>query len=174
MEVKLWTDGSYSIIDGVGIYGGGAVIYLGNQETPMECKWADSDSNWGRFRNVAGELLAVIGALKLLSQFKDQIDRVVIFYDYAGVELWVTGEWTARKACAKTYVRMMEEYTKLMNVSFVKVKAHSGVSNNNTADKLAREAVKEYSNKIKNIKESGKEEFLENARSLQSTNKPSN
>lgn len=154
VEVKVWTDGSYSTINGVGIYGGASLIYMGDNPTPMQCKWADHDTNWSRFRNISGELLAVVKTLGILVKFKDNIERVIIFHDQKGVSAFLTGEYKSKRACSRVYVKMMEEYQKELKISFIEVKAHTGVANNELVDKLAKEAVKEH------------------ARSLQSANQP--
>ena len=148
-EVKVWVDGSYSRVDGIGgIYGGGAVAYIGESDNPICFKCADTDTNWGRMRNVAGELLAVMGIVEQLSKFQDSISRIVIFYDYDGIEKWVTGEWKAKKVCTQCYVQFMEEKKKSLNISFVHVKAHTGVANNEKADALAKEAVRDHARRL--------------------------
>lgn len=154
LEVKVWTDGSYSTIDGVGIYGGASLIYMGDNPTPMQCKWADHDTNWGRFRNISGELLAVVNTLELLVKFKDNIERVIIFHDQKGVSAFITGEYTCRRACSRVYVQMMEKYMKELNISFILVKAHTGVPNNELVDKLAKEAVKEHARSLQSADQS--------------------
>lgn len=147
--IKVWVDGSFSMIEKKPIYGGGAVVYLGNSENPMEYKVAGCDSNWGRMRNVAGELLAVISVMAELEKFKANIERVVVFYDYAGIEKWITGEWRANKQCTRDYKACIDYYKESFPISFVKVTAHSGEVNNERADKLAKEAVKEYAKTVR-------------------------
>lgn len=146
--VKVWVDGSFSIIDGHPIYGGGAVAYIGDSKDPIIYKVADEDTNWARMRNVAGELLAVIGILQNLVKVKDSLQSVVIFYDYDGIHKWASGEWRAKKTCTQVYKEYMEQMQKEMNISFVHVKAHTGNTNNEKADTIAKEAVKDYAKRI--------------------------
>lgn len=144
VEVKVWVDGSFSMIDNHPVYGGGAVAYLGDSNEPIIFKSAGEDTNWARMRNVAGELLAVMGIIGQLYKFKNVIERVVIFYDYEGIEKWVTGAWQAKKICTQAYKQYVVERKDELNISFVHVKAHSGNTNNEKADATAKEAVKEY------------------------------
>lgn len=147
-EVKVWVDGSFSQIGSHSIYGGGAVAYIGESTNPIIFKTAGEDSNWARMRNVAGELFAVMGILEQLSKFKDSIARVVIFYDYEGIEKWANGTWQAKKICTQAYKSYVEQKQIELNISFVHVKAHTGNVNNEKADATAKEAVKEYARRL--------------------------
>ena len=154
-KVKTWVDGSFSIIDKNGIYGGAAVTYIGDDKTPLECKWADHQNNMGRLRNVAGELLAVMGITQKLLPLKDNIESTIIFYDYDGIAKWATGEWQARKDVTQAYVKYIRPVMESLHIEFVHVKGHSGNVNNERADRLAKEAVKEHASNIQRILNEG-------------------
>ena len=147
-EVRVWVDGSFSKVGTHFIYGGAAIAYVGDAEEPIIFRTAGEDSNWARMRNVAGELLSVMGILSQLMAFKDSIERVVIFHDYDGIAKWVTGEWQAKKLCTQAYKEYVETVQKELQVSFIHVKAHTGNINNEKADAVAKEAVKEYARRL--------------------------
>ena len=53
---------------------------------------------------------------------------------------WCLGEWKTNKLETQTYKNKFQEYSKKVNISFVKVKGHSGDKYNDLADALAKEA----------------------------------
>ena len=66
---------------------------------------------------------------------------LLIYYDYEGIEKWCSGEWKANKEGTIYYRQFCIEAMKKINISFKKVKAHSGNKYNDMADKLAKQAV---------------------------------
>jgi ribonuclease H-related protein len=52
-------------------------------------------------RNVAGEILAVRHGLSWCREHG--IERVSVYYDYEGLEAWVTGRWQARNPFTAAY-----------------------------------------------------------------------
>jgi ribonuclease HI len=71
---------------------------------------------------------------------RKKIKDAIIYYDYQGIEAWITDAWKAKKTVAKSY---RENYLKLveanrLNVIFKKVKSHSGDKYNDMADQLAK------------------------------------
>jgi len=87
-------------------------------------------------RNVAGEIAAVLYAVKKASELGVIIR---IFHDYAGIAFWVTGEWKANNEFTQAYVKMMKQYQGIY--CFEKVKAHSGNEFNDYVDKKAKIAL---------------------------------
>lgn len=134
--IEAYIDGSYEHASKT--YGSGVVIL-------QDGKILDTISNTGKnpnyvsMRNVAGEIEASILAMKYC------IDRgyrdLLIYYDYEGIEKWCTGEWKANKEGTIYYRQFCIEAMKKTNISFKKVKAHSGDKYNDMADKLAKQAV---------------------------------
>lgn len=92
-------------------------------------------------RNVAGELKGIKEVLKwtISNGFK----KITFYYDYAGIEKWITGEWTAKNQITKEYVEFVNNVKKINNIeiNFCHVKAHSGISYNEQVDKLAKSAL---------------------------------
>ena len=60
-----------------------------------------------------------------------------------GIEKWAKKEWQAKKVISQDYVRFYDRFAQNIEVDFVKVKAHSGVSMNELADQLAKDALKQ-------------------------------
>ncbi len=92
-----------------------------------------------KMHNVAGELLGCIKAVKEAE--KRKIAELSIFYDYQGIESWVTGDWAAKQAGTQKYRDFMNGTS--VKLHFIKVKGHTGVEGNERADSLAKEAVSE-------------------------------
>ena len=137
MTVDIYVDGSYN--EQRRTYGSGVVIILPDGGAPLSLKLAGNTTAYLAHRNITGELRAVVLALDTLYSLED-IDEVNLFYDYAGIEKWVTGEWQAKKPISQGYVEAMKKFTSRFKINFSKVRAHSGDKYNSLADKLAREA----------------------------------
>ena len=65
---------------------------------------------------------------------------VKVYHDYDGIGKWANGSWAAKKHGTRRYVEIIDEYSDLININFLKVKAHSGNYFNELADKLASAA----------------------------------
>jgi ribonuclease HI len=90
-------------------------------------------------RQVAGELVAV---MRLLTYCADHsIDAVEIFYDYTGIEMWATGRWKTNTPLTQRYVAFVKRSP--VNITWQKVKSHSGDTWNDRADELARQGAGE-------------------------------
>lgn len=115
----------------------GAVLFT-NGET-LEFNGACDDSEVASMRNIAGELK---GAMEIMSYcVENGIKNLEIHHDYIGIAKWCTGEWQANEPGTVIYREFCAKIQEELNVSFVKVKAHSGNKYNNRADVLAKEAL---------------------------------
>ncbi|MBE6891762.1 MAG: reverse transcriptase-like protein [Ruminococcaceae bacterium] len=90
-------------------------------------------------RNVAGELMGTMTAIKKAAE--KGFRKLVIYHDYEGIAAWFQRRWKANSWCAVEYVRFTEAYRRAMDISFVKVAAHTGNTLNEAVDRLAKEAL---------------------------------
>lgn len=115
-------------------------------------KWIDANGNDKKYefseaydeknadlRNVAGEIMGARIAINFC--IKNGLKNLVIYHDYTGIAMWANDEWQSKQTMTKEYKKFVKEARKKINISFVKVKAHSGNEYNNKADKLARDAL---------------------------------
>ena len=130
-----YVDGSYK--EETEEFSYGAVLFT-NDEV-LEFNGSCEDSEAASMRNVAGELK---GAMEMMSYcVKNGIKNLEIRHDYIGIAKWCTGEWQANEVGTIMYKEFCADIQQKLNVSFVKVKGHSGNKYNNRADALAKEAL---------------------------------
>ncbi len=137
--IIAYVDGSYS--KKINKYAFGCIIITPNREMVSENGYGD-DPDAIAINNVAGELKAAMFAARWA--IKKGFKKLEIRHDYVGIAKWATGEWKANNETVKKYVGEMQRLGKLLNISFIKVDAHSGDPLNDEADKLAREALEEH------------------------------
>lgn len=90
-------------------------------------------------RNVAGELMGTMSAIKKSAE--KGYRNLIIYHDYEGISAWFQHRWKANSWSAVEYLRFTEAYRRAMNISFVKVTAHTGNTLNEAVDRLAKEAL---------------------------------
>jgi len=121
-ELKVYVDGSYTTKN-PGIAGWGIITEHGTER-------GGSIPDCGH-RQITGEMKAAMEAV--LQAKRSGYSKVVIHYDYDGIEKWVTGEWRAKIEKAKLYTEWMKSKMKEIAIEFVHV---SG--SDNKADAVAR------------------------------------
>jgi ribonuclease HI len=97
---------------------------------------------------VAGELAGVVEALKWCR--KNNINKVTIFYDMKGIEMWATGKWKTKKDITRSYTDFFKDNK--IKIDWVKIESHTGVKWNEEADKLAKKTITEYHRTVKRRK----------------------
>ena len=134
--VEAYVDGSYEHC--IREYGSGVVI-LKNGEVKKTYSEKGNEESLVTMRNVAGE----IEAAKLAMSYclDNNIENLVLYFDYEGIEKWCTGVWKTNKTGTIDYKKYYDSIKDKLNVKFVKVKAHSGDKYNEEADKLAKKAI---------------------------------
>ena len=117
-----------------------ALIFINGKK--ITHKSSGNKAELADLRNVAGE----IEAAKYVMQyaFDQGIKQIKIYYDYIGIEMWAKKNWKANLDYTKAYVEFYEKIAKCVDVTFCKVKAHTGDQYNEEADRLAKAAVAEF------------------------------
>ena len=132
-----FVDGSFNPVTHT--YGFGAILVANNQEYVLQ--GASQNKNASKLRNVAGELDGAMAAINKALEL--QLTHLTIYYDYLGIEHWATKEWRANKEITQNYANFIDtiKWTTPLQLTFVKVKAHTGVELNERVDQLAKDAV---------------------------------
>lgn len=137
-EVIAFVDGSHSSdVDGKEKYSFGVILITNESEDSLYKAFVDNDKMGSR--NIAGEIEGVKQAILWAIDSKKQ--KIKIFYDYEGIEKWAKKEWQTKVQISKEYCKFVDEKSKLINIEFEHVKAHSGVVYNEKADELAKKAL---------------------------------
>lgn len=117
---------------------GGFVIYEENDKKCVRVvQGAGNDSDMSKMRNVAGE---ISGAMRIVEEaIYLGLKEITLYYDYAGIENWVTGVWSCNKYETNQYASFMHESSKQIRIHFHKVAGHSGDTGNDIVDTIAQE-----------------------------------
>lgn len=141
--VLAYVDGSYS--NKYHIYSYGCVILEHNKKTLL--KALGEDESLTDMRNVAGELLGSMVAIQWA--IDHNYKKIILHYDYTGIEYWAKGEWKRNKKGTREYKEFIDEAKKKIKIEFIKIEAHSGDTFNEKADALAKEAIEDYKEQLK-------------------------
>lgn len=137
-EVIAFVDGSHSLdANGKEKYSFGVLLLTNESEDSLYKAFVDN--TYMDSRNIAGEIEGVKQAI--LWAIKNNKQRIKIFYDYEGIEKWAIKEWDSKVNVSQEYSKFFDEKSKLINIEFEHVKAHSGVVYNEKADELAKRAL---------------------------------
>ena len=139
--VLAYVDGSYSKEHH--IYSYGCVILENDKNTSL--KAVGTDASLTEMRNVAGELLGCMIAVQW--GIDHGYEKIIIHYDYTGIEYWAKGEWKRNKKGTQDYKSFIDKASKFIDIEFIKIEAHTGDTYNEEADKLAKEAISDYIHK---------------------------
>lgn len=135
-ELIAFVDGSFDVKSGS--YGFGCVIIDPEQKLTRLNGKADK-AEAATARNVAGELLATMTAVKYAAEHSYK--KLTVYHDYEGIEKWYNGKWKAQSFVAVAYLEFVRKYRSFVSVSFVKIEAHTGNTLNEEADRLAKSAL---------------------------------
>ena len=141
--MHIYVDGSYN--PATKVWGGGAIL-INDKENLIFKRLSISGEDTNGSYQINGELQSTLEALQYVIDHIDEVvdDKIIIYYDYLGIEKWATTEWAARKEVSKDYQSsvikklLILRHVHNIEVSFEKVKAHSGVHYNEEVDKLAK------------------------------------
>lgn len=133
MRATAYVDGSFNPAEKK--YAFGLVCFHPNGITEEYCGSGDSEQALAQ-RNVSGEMIASMLAVKWA--IVNGYTELEIFYDYVGIEAWVTGAWKAKNELTQKYRDAMRNWQSRVKIIFTKVPAHTGNEFNERADKLAK------------------------------------
>ena len=134
-KIKAYVDGSYNIETCE--FSFGAVLLSGGEEKTFSQKFADPEL--AEMRNVAGEIKGAEFIMRY--SVENGIRDIEIYYDYEGIASWAEGKWKTNKDGTIAYKKAYDELSRYVNVTFCKVKGHSGDKYNDMADRLAKDAL---------------------------------
>jgi ribonuclease HI len=135
--LMIFTDGSFMN----GVYGGAFLVLLNGKEIDHGlCSGTNPDA--AREKNSAGELLAVMNAIRWMALHNQK--KAIIFHDYVGASAFMSGIWKARSQCSKAYVDWMKKAIIKFGITidFKHVPGHSNNQYNDRVDELAGQAVR--------------------------------
>ncbi|MCD7836776.1 MAG: ribonuclease H family protein [Lachnospiraceae bacterium] len=149
-SILAYVDGSYN--DDLLRYAFGCVFILPDGSVYTEYGNGDNPQSLEQ-RNVTGEMLGAMYAVRFA--IKNGFKALEIRYDYQGIESWVTGAWRSKNELTQKYAGSMREWSKSIDITFTKVKAHTNVKYNELADKMAKKGLMDGDGvpKIKLLKE---------------------
>lgn len=137
-KLVVYVDGSYN--DAIKKYAFGCVFILPDGQIYLAYGNGDNPESLKQ-RNVTGEMLGAMYAVQCAK--KNGYKQLEIYYDYQGIESWVTGAWKAKNDLTRKYSLYMRTSMSDVDISFVKVPAHSHVEYNELADKTAKRGLTE-------------------------------
>lgn len=137
-DAVAYVDGSY--LAEKNSYSSGVVLMNGLGGIVSMESFSGSDPDYVSMRNVAGEILAASYAISYA--YRNKFSKLMIFYDYAGLEKWCTGEWFPRKSATQRYKELFTQaMMDSLTIDFQKIKSHSDNAWNDLADLLAKRAL---------------------------------
>lgn len=132
----VYVDGSFCKDDKAFSYG---MVIVQKQQEDLYFAQRYEDPELAAMRNVAGEIKGAEAAIKYA--LDQGYPKLMIYYDYEGIEKWCTGEWKTNKEGTRAYKAFYDENKKNLRIKFVKVKGHSNDKYNDIADMLAKSAL---------------------------------
>lgn len=133
MELKIYTDGSYRPPEARAGWAFAAV-----RGSVIEHWAAGLTPNPALSRNIDGECEAVAQAVEWCH--RNCHKQVTIVHDYAGLAHWPKGEWKASSQVALDYLARLRACH--VEITWVKIRGHSGNAWNDYVDALAGRAVR--------------------------------
>lgn len=133
--LTAYVDGSYNVATEEFSYGM-VLLAEGVEETFSE-KYADAEL--ASMRNVAGEIKGAEVAMRFAVE--KGYRKLYLYHDYEGIAKWCQGLWKTNKEGTIAYKAYYDSIKDRLEVVFMKVAAHTGVTYNEMADKLAKKAL---------------------------------
>ena len=138
-EVIAFVDGSYDSSKEAVSFGTILFSHGGGRDLLYKAFTKQNKPDYVEYHNVSGELEGVKEAVNWAIQYNKS--KITIYYDYSGIGEWSAGTWKANNPVTKDYVRFIAEKRDVIEMEFIKVPAHAGVTHNDEADELAKSAL---------------------------------
>lgn len=135
-DIVAYVDGSFNYKEHIGGYG---LVLVKNSDVILKDLGTLRHPDLIKSGQIAGELLGALRAVELA--LANGYTHINIVYDYEGIRRFARSDWTANTFSTIDYQRTMKRYLQKVDVSFIKVKSHSGNAYNDLADQLAKRAV---------------------------------
>lgn len=136
--LTAYVDGSYN--DAIKRYAFGCVFLQPGGEIRL-AMGSGNNPETVSMRNVTGEMLGAMYAVK--TAMKNGFQGIELYYDYEGIEKWVTGAWKTKKEYTRKYADAMRVWGQGIRITFHKVAAHTNVKYNELADETAKRGLEE-------------------------------
>lgn len=133
-EPYAFVDGSFN--PSTKVYGYGGFLFADGKKYVLQ--GSGTEPELVEMNNVSGELAGSMAAITKAIELG--LERLDIYYDYMGIEMWANGTWKRNKAGTKAYYDFIQSIKEKIDIHFIKVAGHSGIDGNEEADKLARKA----------------------------------
>ena len=142
----MYVDGSFGYQKNDKVYGWG-ICGVKNEKVIYQNCGADKEADALKSNQIAGELKAALIAIE--DAIKMNEPRVILVYDYMGIEMWANGSWKPKedKPFVLDYVKKIKSFSKRINIDFKHINSHIndgsiGSTFNNIADGLAKEGIR--------------------------------
>lgn len=135
--VSAYVDGSFDKV--TQRYSFGAVLIHQGQVIKKMTR-VGANPKYQSSRQIAGEVFGALHAVQWATQ--NNFKKIILHYDYLGIEKWALGEWRTNKPVSIDYAASFQKLATQIEVEFVKVKAHSGVKYNEMVDQMAKDALR--------------------------------
>ena len=129
-----YTDGSYN--PETKACGAGLVLFIGEKKETFNALNEDKEAE--SMRNVTGEIMAASMAIDMA--VNGHAKKLIIRHDYTGISEWANQQWRAKNKYTQAYLSKVLVARKYIDIEFEHVPAHTGVTYNEEADKLAKQA----------------------------------
>lgn len=130
-----YVDGSYNAETAE--YSCGVVFFYDGEEIHLAEKGQSEEL--AQMRNVAGEILGAERAMQ--EALAKGAKKLTIFHDYQGIASWCLGDWNTNKEGTQAYKAYYDSVKTKIDITFSKVKGHSGDTWNDLADELAKSVI---------------------------------
>ena len=123
--VEAYVDGSYHKASSRYSFG---VALIKNGEVISTLQRVGDNPKYQGSWQIAGEVFGTLHAIHWA--IKNGYKKIIVYYDYMGIEKWALGQWKTNKPVSQDYAETYKKLAPKIEVQFVKVKAHSGVEFN--------------------------------------------